>query len=140
MKGKKLSYKEFMESIRDDATLRRKIFDRLLEHVKRGFSLDCFDDLGETTIRKYLSTYPDEFVQEELERAQRKGKEGWEDIGRKQSRGECLGNSRSWYYNMSNRYGWREKVDIEAEHRGEINVNIVSYKRDTQPTDTSELE
>ena len=55
------------------------------------------------------------------------GKDYWETLGKRQSEGTCLGNSRSWYYNMSNRYGWRDKHDVQAEHKGSVNVNVISY-------------
>jgi hypothetical protein len=79
------------------------------------------------SIRLYLKTYPEEFIQEELDNSLREGKIYWEDIGSRQANGNCLGNSRTWFYNMANRYGWKERLDIEAEHKGTVNVNVVSY-------------
>lgn len=127
MKGKKLSARERQAKIEEDKEERKKVFKELLRHVEQGYSMDSFPSLSDTTIKKYLNTYKDEFVQEDLENAKRSGKVFWEGVGRRQANGECLGNSRSWYYNMANRYGWREKIDIEAEHKGAVNVNVVSY-------------
>lgn len=127
MKGKKLSAKERREKLENDKSERRKIFRELCDHVSRGYSLDCFGPIGDDSIRKYLKVYPEEFVQEELDDAMRKGKAQWEDIGHRQANGTCLGNSRTWYYNMANRYGWREKLEVEAEHKGQVNINVVSY-------------
>lgn len=138
MKGKKLSSKERIEKLEQDKSERLKIFKELCNHVAQGYSLDCFGPLSITSIRKYLNLYKEEFVQEELDNAMRQGKIFWEGIGRRQANGECLGNSRSWYYNMANRYGWREKIDIEAEHKGQVNVSIVSYATKKQSTDTLE--
>lgn len=140
MKGKKLSYKERVEKLEADAIERKKIFKELCEHVEKGYSLDCFVPLSVVSIRKYLQTFSEEFVQEELDAAMRKGKIYWEDIGTRQANGQCLGNSRSWYYNMANRYGWRDKLDIEAEHKGQVAVNIVSYasSKPLQCTEKSE--
>jgi len=147
MKGRKLSFLERQAKIEQEASERRKVFKELLDHVKAGYSLDCFGPLSLTSIRKYLKTFKEEFIEEELENAIRQGKNYWEDLGRRQSNGSCLGNSRSWYYNMANRYGWREKIDIEAEHKGQVQVNIVSYARGqsssdskTSPSDTLEQE
>jgi len=127
MKGKKLTTKERREKLEQDKNERRKIFKELCEHVGRGFSLDCFAPLSVTSIRGYLKMFPDEFIEEELVEAQRKGKSHWEDIGYRQASGSCLGNSRTWYYNMANRYGWREKLEVEAEHKGQVAINVISY-------------
>lgn len=127
MKGKKMSVKERQAKLERDAVERRKIFKELCDHVRKGYSLDCFGPLSDTSIKTYLKAYKEEFVQEELDNAMREAKTYWEDIGRRQADGQCLGNSRSWFYNMANRFGWREKLDVEAEHKGQVNVNVVSY-------------
>jgi hypothetical protein len=138
MKGRKLTYKERVNKLESDSNERKKIFRELCQHLARGYSLDCFALLSDMSIKKYLKAYPNEFNQEELEDSLREGKQMWEGIGHKQARGDCLGNSRSWYYNMANRYGWREKIDIEAEHKGSLAVNIVSYASSKVPKDTLE--
>ena len=135
MKGKKLSASERRAKIEGDAGERRKVFAELCQHIREGYSLDCFPALSEKSVRLYLELYKEEFVREDLDNAMRQGKVGWEDIGRRQANGQCLGNSRSWYYNMSNRYGWRDKVDIEAEHKGNLQVQVVSYATSKLPRD-----
>lgn len=127
MKGKRLSTVEKGKKFAESETYRREVFSNLLKHVENGYSLDSFEDCSDDSVRKYLKLYKEEWNEEELAQAQRKGKGMWESIGFKQANGECIGNSRSWYYNMANRYGWREKLDIEAEHKGQIQVNVVSY-------------
>lgn len=138
MKGKKLSAKEKRELLTSSKVERAKTFKELLAHLRAGFSLDCFPALSDVSIRTYLKTYPEEFVEEEFVQALRDGKLMWEGIGHRQAQGTCLGNSRSWYYNMANRYGWREKVDLQAEHSGTVNVNVVSYASNKRSTDTPE--
>lgn len=127
MKGKKLTYKERLKKAEDDRAERRKIFKELLNHVSQGLSIESFAPLSDVTIKKYLNLYPEDFVPEELDAAKRSGRSYWESLGRRQSTGECLGNSRTWFYNMANRYGWRDKLDVEAEHKGQVSVNVVSY-------------
>lgn len=127
MKGKKLTSKEREEKLAEDKCERRKVFKELLAHVEQGLSLESFGPLSDVSIKRYLSVYPEEFCQEELDEAKRKGKAYWEHIGRRQANGECLGNSRTWFYNMANRFGWREKLDIEAEHKGQVAINVISY-------------
>ena len=78
-------------------------------------------------MEKYLEIYPEEFIWEDLEEAMRKGRQYWEHLGKRQADGTCLGNSRTWYYNMANRYGWAEKQQIETDNKHAIAVNVVSY-------------
>jgi hypothetical protein len=127
MKEKRMTSLERGHEIAKDAELRARIFDRLCKHVAAGYSLDCFEELSILSIRKYLELYPEEFVGEELECAMRKGKQYWEGLGRRQADGTCLGNSRTWYYNMSNRYGWNEKQQIETDNKHQVSVNVISY-------------
>ena len=125
--GKKSTYKERMRLLANSAVERRRVFVNLVRHLKAGYSLDCFSELSENSIREFLKTYPEEFVWEEVEQALRDGKSGWENLGRRQADGTCLGNSRSWYYNMVNRYKWRERVEVDAEVKGSLSVNVVNY-------------
>jgi len=127
MKGKKLNARDRKTLIESCADERRKIFKELLQHVREGKSLSCFSALSEDSIRKYLKEYHNEFVQEDLEVALREAQDLWETIGKDQSIGKCMGNSRSWYYNMSNRYGWSERSKQEVDTKGQVNVSIVSY-------------
>lgn len=127
MKGRKLTASERKIKAETNADERKRIFKELCKHLESGYSLDCFGWLSSTTINKYLIDFPNEFVKEEFEEAQRKGKQFWENIGHRQANGSCMGNSRTWYYNMANRYGWREKIEVEAEHKGSVNINVVSY-------------
>lgn len=140
MKNKKMNARERGAQLANSSTERRKIFKNLCRHVAQGFSLESFPELSDVTILKYLSLYPEEFIQEELDQAKRQGRVNWELIGRKQATGECMGNSRSWYYNMANRYGWRERVEVEAEHKGQVNINVVDYATLKRSTDMSESE
>jgi hypothetical protein len=127
MKGKKMSLKERIAKLDVDKNERRKLFKALCDHLSEGLSIESFSEVTDHTIYRYLKQFPEEFDKDELDIAKKKGRVWWESIGKAQSSGNCIGNSRSWYYNMANRYGWREKLDIEAEHKGSINVNVVSY-------------
>lgn len=115
------------ENPKTNVDVRRAVFKKLLSHLRQGYSIDSFEMLAPQAIQEYIKEFPDEFIASEIERATRAGKNEWESIGKRQATGDCLGNSRSWYYNMANRYGWREKVDIEADHKGSVSINVVSY-------------
>lgn len=138
MKGVKTTIKQRMGKLAHSKAERARVFKELCTHLRQGYSLQSFEPLSDTSIKTFLKTYPEEFIQEELDAALRKGRDSWEVIGRRQADGSCLGNSRSWYYNMANRYGWREKIDIEAEHKGQVNVNVISYSSLKKLTDAQE--
>jgi hypothetical protein len=121
------NFKEVKNRMASDAGYRQSVFKSLLKHVRDGYSLDAFNLLSLYSIEAAIKAYPDEFCVEELEAAQRDAKCFWEGLGRKQSDGTCMGNSRSWYYNMSNRYKWTDRVQAEVEHKGNLNVSIINY-------------
>lgn len=127
-----LDARERIKRLKTDREFRKQVFNELLIHVRGGFSLDCFRLLSEYHIKAFLEEFSGEFCKEELAEACRQGKEEWESIGKRQANGQCLGNSRSWYYNMSNRYGWREKQEVETNGTQAINVSIVSYQSSKQ--------
>lgn len=127
MKGKKMTVKERLEKLERDKNERRKIFKELCDHVSEGLSIESFAGLSDRHFYRLAKMYPDDFDEEELYMAKQRGRDYWERIGQRQANGSCLGNSRTWYYNMANRYGWREKLEVEAEHKGSVNVNVVSY-------------
>jgi hypothetical protein len=140
-KGKKLTPQELRKKMESDKSLRKRIFSELCRHVERGYSLDCFRSLSDQSIRTYLKLYPEEFNEEVLAESMRKGKETWEDIGYDQATGKCLGNSRSWFLNMVNRYSWRDKIEIEAEHKGTLQVQVVNYasKKASQDSEDNDV-
>jgi hypothetical protein len=138
MKGNAVTVKDRQAAVEARAEDRRKIFKELCMHVSAGYSVESFPELSRPTIEVYLKKYPLEFDLDELDKALRKGRTLWEGIGKKQAMGECLGNSRSWFLNMVNRYSWRERVDIEAEHRGSLEVQVVSYASKKRSRDTEE--
>ena len=126
-RGKRATQKEFWEKMKKDPAIRRKTFEKLLAHVRAGLSLSCFSDMSLKSVEECLEKYPEEFCSLELQCALRDGQNYWENLGKMQANGSCMGNSRSWYYNMSNRYGWSDKQDIKAEHSGSMQVQVVSY-------------
>lgn len=138
MKGKKMDYKERLSKLEADSAERKRLCDQLCKHLSRGYSVESFSEISTPSLKKYMNLYKEDFDKEQIDIAMQKGRDVWETIGYRQANGQCLGNSRSWYYNMANRYGWRERIDIEAEHKGSIAVNIVSYASTKGLTDTQE--
>lgn len=132
--GKRTTASERKERIKIDSAFRRQLFAGLCQHLRDGYSIDCYGPISFGDIQLYTKTYPNEFVVEELDDAIRDAKQGWEDIGRRQSDGKCMGNSRAWQYNMINRYNWTDRVDVKAQHSGAVEVSIVNYAGSTTPT------
>lgn len=58
---------------------------------------------------------------EEFSRTAKKAKAAchakWEQFGRKMSFGQVEGNPTTWIFNMKNRFGWRDKQDIDMNAR-----------------------
>ena len=136
-RGKRQSQREFAQRMKNDPALRRKTFERLCAHVRAGFSLDCFSDMSKKSVEEYLERYSEEFCKEELEKAMREGKAYWETLGVRQSNGTCMGNSRTWFYNMAHRYAWSDRVDVKAEHTGSVAVQVVSYSTKNNASNSS---
>lgn len=111
----------------DNPKVRREIFEELLKHLERGFSMDSFKSLSVKEIERMCEEYPSEFDCEAIQESLRVAKCMWEGIGLRQSTGECIGNSRSWYYNMTNRFGWRERAQLDSNVTSQAVVEVVNY-------------
>ena len=127
MKGKKMGAREELALLESSSVYRRRVFKDLIAHIVKGMSIQCFSTMGEQMIFNYMTRFPEDFIASDLDKAMRDGQEGWENIGRRQAEGSCIGNSRSWFYNMAHRYKWSDRVDVTTEHKGEVKVNIVNY-------------
>lgn len=56
----------------------------------------------------------------------------WERQGRKMSAGEADGNATVWIFNMKNRFGWKDKSEVD--HSGNIGVTQIT-RRIVKPAD-----
>ncbi len=126
-KGKALDSVELLAQCREHTATRRELWADLCKHLSGGFSLRCYPKLGEDSIGELSKSYPIECPWAKIIDAQRQGEADWEMLGKRQANGTCLGNSRTWYYNMSHRYNWTDRIDIKAEHSGAVSVNLVQY-------------
>ncbi len=133
-KGKKLTQNEYYGELLASESERKRLWKELCAHVSRGKSLKCNVLIAMPLFEKLRVLFPDSFDESSLLISMQKGQDLWEELGHKQANGSNLGNSRTWFYNMANRYGWRDKIDIEAEHKGSIAVSIVNYGTPSQPT------
>lgn len=127
VKGKKLRYRELQARLHESADERRRLAAKLQAHLSQGFSVDSFPEVTRGTLKRLFELYPEEFDSDERELATLKGMLFWENVGKKQATGECLGNSQAWRFNMSARYGWTDKIDVTAKHSGAVAVEVVNY-------------
>lgn len=50
----------------------------------------------------------------------------WERQGRKMSCGESDGNATTWIFNMKNRFGWKDKSEVD--HSGSVAVTQITRR------------
>ena len=121
------SYRERRIALKESIEYREWIQKRLLEHLREGLSIECFGVLNKTTMGEAIKNYPESFDAGEIELAICAGQALWERLGYAQANGKNLGNSRTWYYNMSNRYGWSERSKVDIDAKQQVSVSIVNY-------------
>lgn len=127
MRYDEYDYKTRRKALEEDPAYRAWIMQKLCSHLREGFSVNCFGVIARKTLERCIKNHPNEFDLEEIESAIEEGQLAWEKLGRAQARGECLGNSRTWFYNMCNRYNWSEKSKVEAETKQAVCVQVVNY-------------
>lgn len=99
--------------------------DAIIAHMKRGGSIEEFSleiEVDKTTLYEWMK------VHEEFSNAVKKGKsfsEGWWEGVARQALFNKNFNHVLWYMNMKNRFGWKDKQEVE--HTGGITV---SFDRD----------
>jgi hypothetical protein len=125
--GKKMGVRERLAKARECKAERSKLFKELCQHIREGFSLDAWGWMRPELVEEWLKCYSQEFVAEELQRAVSDAKQMWEGIGKHQAQGLCHGNAQSWKFNMTNRYKWIDKVNIDADIKGSVAVEVISY-------------
>ena len=87
----------------------------LIEHFKQGYSFAAFGGIigvSEDTLHQWVKKYKD------FSESKRIGITAslyrWEKIGLAASLGKIVGfNASTWIFNMKNRFGWRDKIEID---------------------------
>ena len=124
--GSKHNFKDDLP-YEEDKAAREQLCIELCAHLAEGYSFECFPKCEKTRLARLIEAFKEEFPHQALDKARQMGQYDWESIGKRQADGRCLGNSRSWFYNMANRYGWRDKVDLQADTKGSLSVQVVNY-------------
>ena len=125
--GKKMGVRERLARARENASERSKLFRELCQHIKEGFSIDSWGWMRPELVEEWFKTYPCEFIQDDFAKASSEARHMWEQIGKGQSNGTCHGNAQAWKFNMTNRFKWVDKINIDADIKGAVSVEVVSY-------------
>jgi len=99
---------------------RVKVYKKFCDHVAKGYSLSCFPECAENTMRKMMQDYSNELNVDLLRNAIRTSMRMYEDMGIKGARGEIHNfNAKSWQFLIMNKNGWKLN-----ESRSIVNVNV----------------
>ena len=121
------THKEKCIALKEDEKFRQWIHKKLLQHLREGFSFESLGIVASSVLKEYIKKYPEDFDMGEIEMAMNEGQDMWERLGHAQSNGKNLGNSRTWFYNMANRYGWTERSKVDVDAKQAVTVQVVSY-------------
>lgn len=123
---------------------REALFNALIEHGKTGLSFEtfgasdgCIEAIGsrvvKDTLYNWLKLYPD--FSDAKKEFEAESRTFWEKIATDHlthyKDGKQL-NSTVWIFNMKNRFGWRDKIDVEEKQTSDVNVEI-SFSKKTEP-------
>lgn len=132
-KERKVSYNrhnKFAEKFKTSQQ-RKKLLNDYIEHISAGFSDKSFIPCDMDTFSEYCKRYPNDFPTDIIEQNRRKRLLFWERIGIEGTTGKLAGyNSRSWEFNMKNRFKWSEKIEVEST--GNVVTSISFVERESE--------
>lgn len=108
---------------------RKKLLTEYLNHICCGYSDKSFTLCDMDTFLVYCKKYPNDFPTDMIERGRRERLFFWERIGIEGTTGKIQGyNSRSWEFNMKNRFKWSEKIEVESTGNIVTSISFVERK------------
>ena len=104
-------------------------WDALIHEVASngGSQLECRSALGISNDLWYRLKDEEPEFSEAVKRAEEACQVWWERLGRNMSMGAIdKGNATTWIFNMKNRFGWKDKLDIDqkTEHSGKVDMSL----------------
>ena len=97
--------------------------DAWCKHLRSGLSKACFAPCSTKTLARVMEDHPIDFPAEKVEPAEAAYRVFWEDIGVRGMMGKIPGfSAATWIFNMKNRFGWRDKSELE--HRGQMEMHV----------------
>lgn len=122
----------------------RELCEALIEHGRSGLSFETFGVSEECiriiggyvvkdTLYNWLKIHPE--FSDAKKAFTDLSRQFWEKIANDHlthyKDGKQL-NSTVWIFNMKNRFGWRDKIDVEEKQTSDVNVEI-SFSKKTEP-------
>lgn len=116
----------------------RQLIAAYAEHRAEGYSKESFPDCDYRTIESHLEKNPGlQPEKEKIEQAERRGRFTWEKIGKDLATGKIEGNATSYIFNMKNRYGWKDKHEIDQNVNLTMpDIELVPFNYDDEAEDT----
>jgi hypothetical protein len=103
--------------------------EELVRHMEMGYSFESF--AGRIGVhRDTLYAWAEAHV--EFSDAKKVGTEKsryfWEGLGLRAAAGVSKINPAVWIFAMKNRFGWRDRIETETEHKGGIEVVVKDWR------------
>ena len=96
---------------------RQEAFEAACAHIAEGYTKECFPLADWDTVERYMRDFPEDFPSEKMDEAIRINQRRWETWGMGGVTGKIKHfNSGSWVFNMKNRFGWRDKKDVNLNN------------------------
>jgi transposase len=112
------------------------MFDLIIDHMEKGYSKDSIAGLlriSRDTLYQWVKKYSD--FSDTIKEGEELSRLFWEQKANDHlthyKDGKQL-NSTVWIFNMKNRFGWRDKIDVEEKQTSDVNVEI-SFSKKTEP-------
>lgn len=106
---------------------RKAVCKALCAHLENGRTMDCFPPLAKSNIYRYMKDHPEDFPEEVIEEARRKGNDELLGKGEDGMMGRIPGfNATVWIFMMKNKCNWKDRQDAEIEQITPpiININL----------------
>ena len=92
----------------------RPLIEAYIKHRADGFNKESFPPCDYRTIESHLESNPNlQAEKRKLEVAEREGYLEWERMGKNIALGKITGNPTSWIFNMKNKYGWKDRTEVD---------------------------
>jgi len=108
----------------------------IIKHMEEGYSLQSFAgtiNISPCTLNEWQKKHPD--FKDAVEQGKLKGLLFWEKAGILGAKGRIPGfNVATWIFTMKNRFGWRDKKDIEhtGKDGGPMSITALIKKVNTK--------
>lgn len=103
---------------------KKEFCEKLIDHMAKGLSFESFaGEIGVTfkTLFNWAARYPKFLQSKDLGTA--KSIKWWETVGNAAAQGSIPNfKGTSWVFNMKNRFGWRNNLEITGKDGAPLNV------------------